>query len=123
MVYALGLGFLLAHKVMILTTTGRATGRRLRTPLWYVREGDTICCLSGWGSSSDWLKNLQAHPEVVVQIGRRRWETRAATQGTPEIGDLLLRFQRKYGRRTVKLFYHLDRLVPVGFQIGTPDGR
>ena len=115
--YALGLGFLLARKVMVLTTMGRVTGKKLRTPLWYVRDGDTVYCLSSWGSSSDWLKNLRANSEVTLQIGWRRWNTRAATQGMPEIGELLPRFQRKYGRRTVKLLYHLDRLVPVAFPL------
>jgi len=114
----LGLGFLLARKVMILTTKGRVTGKERRTPLWYVREGDAIYCLCGWGASSDWLKNLEADPHVIVQVGRERWETtKKLIQEPQEMERVLSTMQEKYGRRTVHLFYHMDRLVLVAFPL------
>ena len=120
-----GLGTLIAKRVMFLTTKGRVTGGARRTPLWYVREGDNIYCLSGWGSSSDWLKNLKANPNVLVQIGKERWETQGALiQELPEREKVLEMFLEKYGRRTVHLFYHMDRLVLVAFPLthqGTTD--
>ena len=121
--YRLGLGPLLARKVLVLTTTGRASGSKRWTPLWYVREGDTFFCFSGWGGSSDWLKNVRAHPEVRLRAGSRGWRSRGRLVEDPEEVDRVSgMFAGKYGRRTVHLFYHLDRLVLVAFPVGG-DGR
>ena len=114
--YGMGLGFLIAKQVMILTTRGRVSAKERRTPLWYVSDGGAIYCLSGWGASSDWWKNLEADPKALLQIGMRRWELRGEVIPEPqEIERVLSMFQRKYGRRTVSTFYHLDRLVLVTF--------
>ena len=116
--YRLRLGFLVAHKVMVLTTHGRLTGRPRRTPLWYVREDDTLYCLSGWGASSDWLKNVRARSDVRLQVANEVWETRGRmVPDGEEVGMLLEMFYQKYGRRTVRLFYHMDRLVLVAFKL------
>jgi deazaflavin-dependent oxidoreductase (nitroreductase family) len=124
--YSLGLGALLGRRVMILTTTGRVSGKPRRTPLWYLREGDTVYCFSGWGASSDWYKNLGACPHGVVRIGRRRWETQGSpVNETSRREELLKRLQEKYGRRTVRMFYHMDRLSLVAFPLDgkmRPDG-
>lgn len=118
-VYRLGLGFLLARKVMILTTRGRTTGKRRKTPLWYVHDGDSIYCFSGWGPSSDWLKNLKVDPGVLVQIGKETWETRGSLVQDPlELERMLHLLLKKYGR-LVCLFYHLDRLSLVAFPLST----
>jgi deazaflavin-dependent oxidoreductase (nitroreductase family) len=104
---------------MVLNTRGRATDRERRTPLWYVRDGDTIYCFSGWGSSSDWFKNLVANPEALIQVGNKSWPTRGVfIQELPELERLLHRFSDKYGR-LVPLFYHLDRLQLVAFPLSS----
>ena len=125
--YRLGLGTLVAKKVMILTTKGRVTGRARRTPLWYVRDRDTVYCLSGWGPSSDWWKNLNKETHALVQIGKGRLETQGVlVENREEVSNVLNMFFDKYGRRTVHLFYHLDRLCLAAFSLegsGEPPPR
>jgi len=75
--YRLGLGSLLSNPqtgyIMVLTTTGRKTGRRHRTPVNYaILDGD-IYCTAGFGVTSDWYRNLKANPQVEVWLGRRWW--------------------------------------------------
>ena len=125
--YRMGLGFLIARQVLILTTRGRVSAKERRTPLWYVSDGDNIYCLSGWGVSSDWWKNLEASPKALLQIGMKRWELRGEVITEPQrVERILSEFQKKYGRRTVRLFYHLDRLVlaifPKTSQVQDNDG-
>ncbi|MCE2404144.1 MAG: nitroreductase family deazaflavin-dependent oxidoreductase [Dehalococcoidia bacterium] len=116
--YRLGLGPLLARKVMVLTTIGRASGSQRRTPLWYVREEDTFLCFSSWGGSSDWLKNVRAHPDVHLRVGSRGWRSRGRLVEDPEeVGRVSAVFAAKYGHRTMGLFYHLDRLALVAFPV------
>ena len=85
--------------------------------MWYARDGDTVYCISGWGSSSDWLKNLKAEPTVSVHIGSKRWETRAELiPDKSKLEEVLRSFRAKYGR-ALPVLYHMDRLVLVSFPL------
>ena len=121
--YRLGLGFLLARQVMVLTTRGRVTGRLRKTPLWYVRDGDAVYCFSGWGASSDWWRNLEAEPSALAQIGKHRWRTKGVfMREQHDLERMLHKFREKYGG-LVPVFYHLDRLDLVYFPLDTLDAH
>ena len=121
LVYRLGLGTLLTPWVLLLTTRGRVTGQARRTPLWYVREGDVVYCISGWGTTSDWSRNLSKDSRALVQIGRRRWETRGLfVSSSGEREKVLRTLKRRYGP-LVTLLYHMDRLTMVAFSLDTPE--
>ena len=70
-----GLG---AEDYCYLTTTGRVTGEPREIEIWFGLEGATLYMLSGGRDRSDWVRNLLAHPEVTVRIGRRDAPTLAA---------------------------------------------
>lgn len=75
--YRVGLARKLGRSTLLLTTRGRKTGRRRTTPLNYWTDGDVTYVLSGMGTHSDWLRNLQADPHVQVQIGELRFDAQA----------------------------------------------
>ena len=54
-----------------LTTTGRVSGRPHTIEIWFALHERTLYLLSGGRDGSDWVRNLQASPEVTVRIGRR----------------------------------------------------
>jgi deazaflavin-dependent oxidoreductase (nitroreductase family) len=54
-----------------LTTTGRVSGRPHTIEIWFALADRTLYLLSGGRDRSDWVRNLLAHPEVTVRIGRR----------------------------------------------------
>ena len=115
--YRLGLGPVIAGRVMVLTTKGRVTGRSRKTPLWYVRDGNQIYCISGWGPYGDWWKNLNADPSALVRIGNTSWKTRGTLiKEGPERDRILIRIIEKYGRMT-RLVYHMDRLTLAAFHL------
>lgn len=117
----MGLGPLLARQVLILTTRGRATGRRRKTCLWHMRQGDTLYCLSGWGSSSDWLKNLKANPWALIQIGKDRWETRGEVLQDPlKLKEIRRTFLAKYGLLG-RLYYRSGTHIAVAFPLGNAE--
>jgi deazaflavin-dependent oxidoreductase (nitroreductase family) len=51
-----------------LTTTGRRTGQPHRIEIWYAADGERLYLLAGGGRSSDWVRNLEAEPAVVVEV-------------------------------------------------------
>ena len=73
-------------KTLLLTTTGRRSGEPRELPLIYGRNGgDYLIVASRGGSDAPpaWYLNLQADPEVEVQVWDDRFKAHART-ATPE---------------------------------------
>ncbi|MFN8638131.1 MAG: nitroreductase family deazaflavin-dependent oxidoreductase [Dehalococcoidia bacterium] len=75
--------------VLLLTTTGRRSGRTRTTPLIYQRDGDRLVLIASNGGRPNhpaWWLNLIAHPEGVVEVGSARLgvTARAAESGERE---------------------------------------
>jgi deazaflavin-dependent oxidoreductase (nitroreductase family) len=63
--------------IMVITTTGRRSGRRIATPIAYARDGDTVLALTHAPARSNWYTNLRAHPEAVLEIRGETMPVRA----------------------------------------------
>jgi deazaflavin-dependent oxidoreductase (nitroreductase family) len=66
--------------MLLLRTTGRKTGRPRTAALLYHRDGDRYVVVGSKGGSDTppaWLLNLQAVPEVGVQVGTQRFPANA----------------------------------------------
>ena len=77
--------------VLILTTTGRRSGEQRSTPLIYQPHGDDYIVVASKGGAPDhpaWYLNLEADPEVDVQIRGDRFKARARTAGSEEKPDM-----------------------------------
>ena len=75
--YAAGLAAVVGRFVLLLTTTGRRSGRTKATPLTYDEFEGTYFVASARGPASDWLRNILHDPAVVVQVGKRQFKGRA----------------------------------------------
>jgi deazaflavin-dependent oxidoreductase (nitroreductase family) len=65
---------------LLLTTTGRKTGKRRTHALVYAKDGDDYVVVASNGGSDEppaWLLNLEADGGVHVQDGRRGFEATA----------------------------------------------
>lgn len=70
--------------VLLLTTTGRTTGKQRTRPLTFLRQGDAIVLVASNGGADrapGWWLNLLAQPRATVRVGRARLtlEARPAT--------------------------------------------
>jgi deazaflavin-dependent oxidoreductase (nitroreductase family) len=73
--------------VLLLTTTGRVSGKERTTPLIFRSDGETWVVVASKGGSPDhpdWYKNLQADPDAVVQVKSERVPVRAHTASGAE---------------------------------------
>jgi deazaflavin-dependent oxidoreductase (nitroreductase family) len=62
---------LLWFPAALVTTTGRKSGRPRTTPTLYMRDGDRVILPASFGgrdADPAWYRNLEANPEVHVQI-------------------------------------------------------
>jgi deazaflavin-dependent oxidoreductase (nitroreductase family) len=71
--YAIGLGPLIGKFILLLTTTGRKSGRKRVTPLQYERIGCDYYVGAARGMKADWVRNIQSDPQVEVHVGARRF--------------------------------------------------
>ena len=72
---------------LLLTTTGRRTGRSLMLPLIYGTHGDHYVIVASKGGNPKhpgWYVNLVAEPTVQVQVGAERFTARARTAAGDE---------------------------------------
>ena len=85
--------------VLLLTTTGRKSGRRRTTPLLYVQDGRDLVIIASNGGSDrhpGWWVNLRHDPRAEVQLGRERLSMRAEKAGAEEKGRLWPRITEMY---------------------------
>jgi deazaflavin-dependent oxidoreductase (nitroreductase family) len=79
-------GRLGAYRILLLTTTGRRTGRARTLPLTYLAEGDTFIIIASFGGSPRppaWYLNLLEHPQVQVQV-KQTTRIMTAVTATPQ---------------------------------------
>jgi deazaflavin-dependent oxidoreductase (nitroreductase family) len=108
-------GRLLGAPVLLLTTTGRKSGKEHTVPLLYLPDGENLVVVGSNGGTAThpaWWLNLTANPEVGVEIGDRKLRVRAEKAGPEEKARLwkelvaMYRSYEDYRRRT-------DREIPV----------
>jgi deazaflavin-dependent oxidoreductase (nitroreductase family) len=62
-------------RILLLSTTGRRSGRIVATPLTYFEDGSGYLIVgSNWGEDRDptWALNLLVQPNATVEIGKQR---------------------------------------------------
>ena len=67
---------------LLLSTTGRKSGRQFTTPLIYGRDGDRYLIVGSRGGANEhpqWYLNLSANPDIEVQVLADRFKARART--------------------------------------------
>lgn len=83
LLYAIGLGRLVGRLVLLLTTTGRRSGRPRHTPLQYEIIGDTLVVGAARGLKADWVRNIQREARVSVRMAALRFDGRAEVETSP----------------------------------------
>ena len=61
--------------LLLLTTTGRRTGKKRTTPLGYFKYEDNYAVMTGDTVNKiepDWLYNLRSNPQVIIEVKDRR---------------------------------------------------
>lgn len=108
-------GRMMKSPVLVLTTTGRKTGKQRETPLLYLADGpDYVIVASNGGAASHpaWYHNLTANLEAEVRLGNQSIAVRAEDVEGEEkrrLWDLLVRMYPSYADYQQKT----DREIPV----------
>lgn len=101
--------------VLILTTKGRRSGEQRSTPLIYGSHGDDHVVVASKGGADEppaWYLNLEADPEITVQVKGDRFPARARTataKEKPELWRMMTGQWPAYDEYQTKT----DREIPV----------
>jgi len=110
-------------EIVLLTTTGRRSGRARTVPLCSLRDGDSFVVIASYGGlarSPSWWLNLQHAPRATVQVGRVSYDVVAREAQADERERLWTELVDRapgylgYQRRTT-------RVIPVVLLEPTPD--
>jgi deazaflavin-dependent oxidoreductase (nitroreductase family) len=109
-------GFGPTRMVLLLTTIGRKSGQMRVTPLQFEEVDGEIYVASARGQEADWFKNIEANPNVRVQLGEREFEALAETvTELARIADFIeLRLKRH--PLMIRLIMHLFDGLPLRFK-------
>ena len=86
-------------RVLLLTTTGRKSGKRWTTPLFYLPDGERMVIVASFAGSPQhptWYLNLRAQPQAEVELGRERKRVVARTADEAERAQLWPRLVEMY---------------------------
>ncbi|MGH7965087.1 MAG: nitroreductase family deazaflavin-dependent oxidoreductase [Candidatus Binatia bacterium] len=101
--------------VLLLTTTGAKSGRKIIKPLVYTTDGERLVVIASFGGSPQhpaWYHNLVANPEATVEVGSERFRVKATVTTGEERQRL---FDRQAAQMPVFIVYQkrTTRQIPV----------
>lgn len=64
-------------RIMVIEHRGRKSGKKYLTPVNYALVDGEVYCTAGFGSVSDWYKNIMANPQVVLRLPEGKRKARA----------------------------------------------
>jgi deazaflavin-dependent oxidoreductase (nitroreductase family) len=98
--------------VLVLTTTGRKSGRPHVTPLQYEMVDDAYYVASARGRSADWFRNIEVNPQVTVEAKAGRFTALAEPITEPERIAGYLEMRRRRHPAMIKAMLLMHGLPP-----------
>jgi deazaflavin-dependent oxidoreductase (nitroreductase family) len=91
---------------ILLTVTGRKSGRRVARTVWFVHDSRRLDLLPIGGTTSQWFKNLLANPTVELTADGATVTATAEPITEPgRVEAVVDKFRHKYGNDDVKRYY------------------
>lgn len=103
------------HDMLLLTTTGRSSGRPHTVPLLYLRVKGELAVIASYGGHPhhpDWYRNLLAEPRATVQVDGERFPVVARTAEPDERRRLWALAVAEYPGY-IDYQSRTDRVIPV----------
>ncbi|MEV0148495.1 MULTISPECIES: nitroreductase family deazaflavin-dependent oxidoreductase [unclassified Nonomuraea] len=66
--------------LVLLTTTGRKSGKQVTSPVMYLKDGERIVVIASYAGADHhpaWYLNLVANPSLTVEVGTEKYQARA----------------------------------------------
>ncbi|HEY2764452.1 MAG TPA: nitroreductase family deazaflavin-dependent oxidoreductase [Pseudonocardiaceae bacterium] len=95
--YRLRMGWLLGQRFVLVAHRGRRSGRWHQTVLEVIDHDQQTCTVAaGFGTASDWYRNLRQTPDTLIQIGTRQRSVTAVPLTSEQGGALMARYAPRH---------------------------
>jgi deazaflavin-dependent oxidoreductase (nitroreductase family) len=97
--YRAGLGFLFGGRIILLEHIGRTSGLKRYACVEAVdrdAEDGSLTIVSGYGVHAQWYRNLVAHPDIDVRVGRTRRAVHAKLLSPADGADAMADYARHH---------------------------
>jgi deazaflavin-dependent oxidoreductase (nitroreductase family) len=98
-IYRLGLGKLLGGKFLLLTHRGRSSGQLRQAVLEIIHaepDENRYLVVSGFGSGSQWYKNIKVDPRVAIQVGGAKIDAIAEQMDKESAGQAMVDYAQNF---------------------------
>ena len=100
------------YREIKITVVGRKSGRAISIPVWFVFDDGKVYVLPGYGSDTQWYKNLLENPSIGINARGAEAEFDVVLITAPkQVLAVIEKFRAKYGGDGVKLYSKLDVVV------------
>ncbi|MEO8445445.1 MAG: nitroreductase family deazaflavin-dependent oxidoreductase [Gammaproteobacteria bacterium] len=96
--------------VLVITTTGRRSGKPVSTPIGYVLDGEQWAALSY--PASNWYRNLRRTPEALLEIRGKPNQVRAEFVDDEPGRQQLVELYRRQRARNFRMFFNVSLDAP-----------
>lgn len=90
-------------RMAMIETTGRKSGRAIRTPVGYANGPAGVIWVGAGRAESHWPRNLAAKPVCRIRIGREERDYRAEELTGAAREEALAAIHAKYGERAARV--------------------
>ena len=105
------------------TTRGRISGEPHEIEIWFALDTSTLYLLSGGGDGSDWVRNVQAQPQVTVRVRDTTYDAVARVLEAGTAKDATARrlvYEKYQPRYKGSLESWRERSLPVAIDVTAP---
>lgn len=102
--------------MILVTHTGRKSGNTYTTPLVYTRDGDDYVIIASKGGADThpvWYLNLQANPNVRVEVGNEAFDAVARIHADGDERDRLYDAHAEVMPNFKEYAENTERVIPV----------
>ncbi len=95
--FKMGLGGLFGERFLLLTHRGRKSGEARFVALEVVHKDDeNYYIISGFGTKSQWFKNITHDPRVKFQVKKKKYETEAKRISVEQAAEILQHYTKAH---------------------------
>ena len=101
--------------ILLLTTTGRKSGKERTTPLTFIKDGEDYvitASIGGMDWNPAWYHNLKDNPQVKIEVGDRTLNASAVITEGEERNRLYEQFKAA-SNNFVQYEQKTNRVIPV----------
>ena len=90
-----------------ITVTGRRTGRKFSTPVWFVLDGEEkVILVPTKGADNNWFKNLVKNPLIELGVGGIAFPSRATlVRDSSRVKKVIDQLRAKYESMWSESYY------------------